>query len=64
MTDIERCEKEIAEAGAMLRAGHRDVAGLLLKLMDWSMERRMLSENGAVQTCAGEIDERAEAMWA
>ena len=64
MTDIERCDKEIAEAEAMLRAGHLDVAGLLLKLIDWSIERRMLSENDPVQTRAGEIDKRAEAMWA
>ena len=63
MTDIERCDKEIAEAEAMLRAGHRDVAGLLLKLVDWSIERRILVENGAVQTCVGEIDKREEAMW-
>ena len=63
MTDIERCDKEIAEAEAMLRAGHLDVAGLLLQLMDWSIERRMLSENGAVKTRAGEIDKRLEAMW-
>ena len=47
----------------MLRAGHLDVAGLLLKLIDWSIERRMLSERCAVQTCAGEIDKRLEAMW-
>ena len=64
MTDIERCDKEIADAEAMLRAGHRDVAGLLLQLMDCSIERRMLSENDAVQTRAGEIDKRAEGTWA
>ena len=64
MTDIERCDKEIAEAEAMLRAGHRDVTGLLLQLMDWSIERRILSENGAAQTCTCKIDERAEVMWA
>ena len=63
MTDIERCDKEIAEAEAMLRAGHRDVAGLLLQLMDWSIERRMLSENGAVKPRAGEICMRAETTW-
>jgi hypothetical protein len=29
MTDIERCDQEIAQAEAMLRRGQRDVAGLL-----------------------------------
>jgi hypothetical protein len=43
MTDIERCDKEMAEAEAMLRAGHREVAGLLQQLMDWAIERRLLS---------------------
>jgi len=43
MTDIERCDKEMAEAEAMLRAGHRDMEGLLQQLMDWSIERRLLS---------------------
>jgi hypothetical protein len=64
MTDIKRCDKEIADAEAMLRAGHLDMAGLLLKLMDWSIERRMLSESGAAKPRAGEIDKRVEAMWA
>ena len=43
MTDIERCDKEIAEAQAMLHAGHRDIEGLLQQLMDWAIERRLLS---------------------
>ena len=43
MTDMERCDKEIAEAEAMLRAGHREVEGLLLQLMAWATERRLLS---------------------
>lgn len=43
MTDIERCDKEIAEAVEMLRAGRRDMEGLLQQLMDWSIERRLLS---------------------
>jgi hypothetical protein len=64
MTDIERCDKEIAEAEAMLRAGHCDVSGLLLQLMDWSIERRMLSGSGAVQLCGGNLGNHVEAMWA
>ena len=52
MTDIERCDKEIAEAEAMLRAGHRDVRKFLQQLMDWAIERRLLSGT------------RTEAAWA
>jgi hypothetical protein len=64
MTDIERCDKEIAQAEAMLRAGHRDVPGLLLQLMDWSIERRMLSDNVAVRISGANIGDRMEAWWA
>jgi hypothetical protein len=64
MTDIERCDKEIAEAEAMLRAGHRDVAGLLLKLMDWSIERRMLSDKVVAQLPREKFGDRTEALWA
>jgi hypothetical protein len=44
MTDIERCDKEMADAEEILRAGHRDMEGLLQKLQDWAFERRMLCE--------------------
>ena len=64
MTDIERCDKEIAEAEAMLRAGHREVAGLLLQLMDWSIERRLLSGQGTLLKPDGRRGERMEATWA
>ena len=37
---LERCNREIAQAEAQLRAGHEDMEGLLLKLMDWSNEKR------------------------
>ena len=40
--EIQRCEREIADAENALRAGHRDVAGLCLALSDWSAERRIL----------------------
>ena len=64
MTDIERCDKEIAEAEAMLRAGHRDVEGLLQQLMDWSIERRLLSGRGTLRKPDGKRCERMEATWA
>jgi hypothetical protein len=64
VTDLERCDKEIAEAEAMLRAGHREVAGLLMQLMDWSIERRLLSGRGTLLKADGKRDERMEATWA
>ena len=64
MTDIERCDKEIAEAEAMLRAGHREVAGLLQQLMDWSIERRLLSGRGTLPKPDGKRGERMEVTWA
>jgi hypothetical protein len=64
MTDIERCDKEIAEAEAMLRAGHHDVSGLLQQLMDWSIERRLLSGRDTLLEPDGKRGERMEATWA
>ena len=64
MTDIERCDKEMAEAEAMLRAGHREVAGLLMQLMDWSIERRLLSGQGTLLEPDGKRGHRREATWA
>jgi hypothetical protein len=40
--EIARCEREMAEAEALLRAGHPDVAGLCLALHDWAQELRIL----------------------
>ena len=37
-----RCEREMAEAEALLRSGHPDVAGLCLALHDWAQELRIL----------------------
>lgn len=39
---MERCRREIARIEEQLRAGHRDVEGLLLALADWSAELRIL----------------------
>jgi hypothetical protein len=47
MAELERCSKEIAEAERNLRAGHRQVEAILQQLMDWSIERRLLSERRA-----------------
>ena len=40
--EIDRCRHEIAEIEAQLRAGHRDLHGLLLALADWHAELRLL----------------------
>jgi len=40
--EVARCEREMAEAEALLRAGHPDVAGLCLALHDWAQELRTL----------------------
>jgi hypothetical protein len=40
--EIERCKRELAEAEALLRAGHPDITGLCLALHDWAQELRIL----------------------
>jgi hypothetical protein len=40
--EIERCRREIAWIEAQLRTGHRDLQGLILALMDWHAELRLL----------------------
>jgi hypothetical protein len=64
MTGIERSDKEIAEAEAMLRAGHRAVDWLVQQLMDWAIERKLLSNSGTVQVPGGKLGNRMEATWA
>jgi hypothetical protein len=44
MTDLERTEFEIADIRRQLEAGHPDVEGLCLALMDWSQNKRMIEE--------------------
>jgi len=39
---MERCRREIAVIENPLRAGHPDIHGLCLALVDWSAELRML----------------------
>ena len=49
MTELERCDDEIREHEANLRAGHEDVVGLYRALLDWRTERRLLmggTDNG------------------
>lgn len=40
--DVARCQREMAAAERLLRAGHPDIAGLCLALSDWAQELRYL----------------------
>lgn len=40
--EVERCHREIAAIEAELRAGNRDLQGLLLALSDWHAELRLV----------------------
>ena len=40
--EVERCRAEIAATEALLLAGHADVEGLCMALVDWSAELRIL----------------------
>lgn len=42
MSQIERCDREIAHFEGELRAGNLDMGGLLQAIQDWSAERRLL----------------------
>ena len=42
MTELERCDEEIRQIEELLRSGHQDLDGLLLALVDWRTERRLL----------------------
>ena len=42
MTALEQCDAEIRQIEVLLRGGHPDVDGLLLALVDWRTERRLL----------------------
>lgn len=43
LTDLERCDAEIAQAEAYLRAGHSaEMEGALMGLHDWRCERKLI----------------------
>ena len=42
VSEFERCNQEIAEIEALIRAGHPEIEGLCLALADWYAERRIL----------------------
>jgi hypothetical protein len=43
-SQLDRCEREIAECEQLLRDGHPEVEGLCLALIDWSGELTLLRE--------------------
>ena len=45
LPEIERCRREIAGIEAQLRFGHRDLQGLILALIDWHAEHRLLQRD-------------------
>jgi len=46
---MDRCLREIAEARALLLAGHPDVEGLCRALADWSAELRLIQKERTAQ---------------
>ena len=48
--EIDCCHREIAGIEATLRAGHRDLQGLILALIDWHAELRLL-QHEALEHC-------------
>lgn len=42
--ELERCDREIAQARAEVLAGNRELEGLLLCITDWAAERRLIEE--------------------
>jgi hypothetical protein len=46
MADLDRirCDAEMADVEALLRAGDLDIQGLVLALSDWSQERRLIQD--------------------
>ena len=42
LPEIERCRQEIAWIEARLRSGHSDLQGLMVALIDWHAELRLL----------------------
>ena len=45
MQELQRCDREIAEAKDALLAGHPEVEGLALALRDWSEEKRLRAKD-------------------
>jgi hypothetical protein len=51
-SEIERCQREIADARGAILAGNPDISGLCLALADWSVELRILQSEHATHVWA------------
>jgi hypothetical protein len=47
IAELQRCDREIAEAEATLRSGYPDIDGCLLWLYDWRVERKLIEDEMA-----------------
>ncbi len=54
---MERCLREIAAIEAELLAGNPDVEGLVLGLVDWHMELRILQDSDRIGNAEGSSGE-------
>ena len=55
---MERCLREIAAIEAELLAGNPDVEGLVLGLVDWHMELRILQDSDRIGNAEGSSENR------
>src|SRR5438067_9625553 len=53
---MERCRREIAEIESLIRAGHPEIEGLCLALLDWSAELRLIEEESRSRGATGSED--------
>jgi hypothetical protein len=44
LKELQRCDRQIAEAEATLRSGYPDIDGCLLWLYDWRCERKLIED--------------------
>jgi hypothetical protein len=44
LAEIARCRREIATIEALISAGHPDVAGLCMALLDWNAELFLITQ--------------------
>lgn len=54
MNELARCAAEIAEAEANIRAGHEDVHGLVLQMIDWAAEALAIARENNLVDCSFE----------
>jgi hypothetical protein len=50
--EVERCRREIAGIEAQVRSSHHDLQGLLVSLVDWHEELRLLEREALEREAA------------